>query len=255
MSNLKRSDRNVQDPAPESMPQPGDSPLFGLVRPDEGPAPPAPEEARPEGTTVTPPPVPPVVTTTSPVPAPDPFDPKRLRLRQDFGANLGLRKRITHIPVDKPPKESYIRCHPDTGAYWLDTCVIELKQDRETYLVLPELWPELEGEATFGAKSLALSVHRDGSPFLWPLRLPGPDGKLDNWGASAREAAMIATTVWTRVTSNLAAGVYDAQEATGIDAEPTWPAESMGEILRVAFRGKVIETPDHPVLRRLRGEV
>ena len=36
--------------------------------------------------------------------------------------------------------------------------------------------------------------------------------------------------------------------------EPVWPTESFEEIVKIAFRDKLIDRPDHPVIKRLRGE-
>jgi hypothetical protein len=58
--------------------------------------------------------------------APDPFDPARLRLSQDFSAAIGVKKLLTTVPVRKPSKEWFVRCHPDP-AYRIETFVIELK--------------------------------------------------------------------------------------------------------------------------------
>jgi hypothetical protein len=39
-------------------------------------------------------------------------------------------------------------------------------------------------------------------------------------------------------------------------AEPVWPdLPPFGEILRIAFRDRRIDSLEHPILRRLRGEV
>ena len=36
--------------------------------------------------------------------------------------------------------------------------------------------------------------------------------------------------------------------------EPDWPADvALEEVVNIAFRGRLIETLDHPVIRRLRG--
>ena len=102
---------------------------------------------------------------------------------------------------------------------------------------------------------MALTVNRNGTPFLWPVRLPGPDGKLDSWNTSAADAVVLAQSSWVRVAANMDLGAYELYEAPGIDAEPKWPAEPMAELLTVAFRGKMIDSMDHPVLKRLRGEV
>jgi len=56
------------------------------------------------------------------------------------------------------------------------------------------------------------------------------------------------------VVSNCQNASYDVMISESDLGEPAYPEEQFDEILRVAFRGKVIETPDHPILRKLRGE-
>ena len=68
------------------------------------------------------------------------------------------------------------------------------------------------------------------------------------------EAARLAETKWVRVASNMAAGMYDTFEATGELPDPEWPELSFGEILRLAYRDRFINSADHPVLQALRGE-
>ena len=80
--------------------------------------------------------------------APDPFDPASLRLNGDAAAGLGVKRALLSVPVRKPDKSWFVRVHPDAG-YTLETAVVELKEDRETYLVAQPLWPDLAGEATF----------------------------------------------------------------------------------------------------------
>jgi hypothetical protein len=196
-------------------------------------------------------------TPTAAVPAsqdtPDPFDPVSLRLPQDFSASLGVKKALLSVPVRKPDKSWWVRVHPDQD-YRLQTAVIELKEDRETYLVAPSLWRELAAEATFSPRALHAAVNRQGVLFVWPIRLPGADGKLDEWSRTAHEAAERATRGWVRVTANLSLGAYDVLEAVAQLGEPDWPVLPFRELLRVAFRDKLIDSLDHPVLRRLRGE-
>lgn len=185
---------------------------------------------------------------------PNPFDPARLRLSQDFGATLGVKKAMLTIPVKKPSKEWFVQVHPDES-YRMQTAVLELKEDRETYLVDPSLWPELSSsESTFGTRSIFTAVNRQGVVFLWPIRLPGADGKLDDWNQSALEAAAMATGKWVRIAANMSLGAYDVFEATAKLPDPEWPSLSFAELLRVAFKNRFIDTLDHPVLLRLRGE-
>jgi hypothetical protein len=196
---------------------------------------------------------PPPTSAVSPVVPPDPFDPARLRMGQDFGARVGVRRLLTTVPVRKPAKENFIRTHP-APEYRLITGVIELKEDQEIFLVDPELWPELATETTFSPKLLVLSVTRQGVVALWPIRIAGPDGRIDAWSRSALEAADLARDRWVRVQANLSLGAYEIIEAD-VSTAPEFPALPMSEILRIAFKDQYIAALDHPVLRKLRGEL
>jgi hypothetical protein len=184
--------------------------------------------------------------------APDLFaDLSKLRLSQDFGAMLGVKKALLTVPIRKPAKEWFIRTNP---ALRIETCVVELREDREVYLVSPALWPELASESTFGPRALYAAMNRQAVLFVWPIRLPGPDGKIDDWNRSALEAAAMAETQWVRVASNLSCGFYDVFTASAQWPEPDWPEIPFNKILSIAFKGRVIDSLDHPTLKRLRGE-
>jgi hypothetical protein len=185
---------------------------------------------------------------------PDPFDPASLRLSQDLAASLGVKKALLAVPVRKPDKSWFVRVHPDES-YRLQTAVIELKEDRETYLVAPPLWASLATEATFSPRALFTAMNRQGVVFLWPVRLPGADGRIDEWSRTALEAADLAAKGWVRVAANMSLGAYDVFRATGQLGEPEWPDMPFRELLRIAFKDRFISDLDHPVLRRLRGEV
>jgi hypothetical protein len=189
----------------------------------------------------------------SPTTVPDLFaDLDALRISQDFSQSHGVKKALLTIPVRKPSKEWFIRTNPKQR---LETYVLELKEDRETYLVAPALWPELASESTFGPRALYVAMNRQNVLFIWPIRLPGPDGKIDAWNRSALEAAARAETQWVRVASNTTLGAYEVSIATADGPEPKWPELSLEDILRIAFKGYLIESLDHPTLKRLRGEV
>ena len=185
--------------------------------------------------------------------APDPYDVGRLRLSQDFAASVGVKKALLTVPVRKPAKEWFVQVHPDE-AFRLQTAVIELKEDRETYLVDPTLWDQIATEATFSPRALFTAMNRQGVLFLWPVRLPGADGRVDEWSRSALEAASMAQGQWVRVMANMSLGAYEVFSAVADIPAPTWPDKSLSELLRVAFRDKLIDSMDHPVLQKLRGE-
>ena len=181
-----------------------------------------------------------------------PFDVSNIRLSQDFTSTIGVKKRITTIPVRKPNRQEFVRVHPDPQ-YHLDTAVIELKAEHETYVVAPDLWPEVSGELI--PKRLVLTMTRQNVLMLWPIRLPGEDGRIDSWNQSAMIAAERAIECWVRVASDRHLAAYDLFEAPADLPEPEWPDIAFQEVLDIAFRGHQIDDINHPVLKQLRGEM
>jgi hypothetical protein len=181
----------------------------------------------------------------------DPFDPERLRLTGTPVA--GTKKVQLTIQPRRPDRSWFVRAHPDP-AYRLVTNVIELKEDRESYLVEPALWPALATEATLRQKLLTLAVNRQGTLFIWEANVPNEEGQRDEWARTGLEAVERATKAWVRVVANMSAGGYDLVEAAGALGEPEWPTMTLREVLAIAYKGRFIDTLEHPVLRRLRGE-
>jgi hypothetical protein len=179
------------------------------------------------------------------------FNIESLRLSQDFSENLGVKKLLTTVPVRKPTRQEWVRVCPNPAYRLEPAALLELKEDREHYLVMPGLTGELLGE--FSPAGLYLSVTRQNAYFLWPAKFPGIDGKDNEWNRSSREAVDRATQGWLRVASNMAISAYEMYEASGEIPEPAWPEIPFEDILQIAFRGHVIDTPDHSVILRLRG--
>lgn len=184
---------------------------------------------------------------------PDPFDLANLRLNSNFAETVGVKKLLKVVPVKKPGRQEFIRVHPDP-AFRDNFSMVELKDDRESYLIAgATLAAELVDEAH--GVTLFTAVTRQGTPFLWPVKLPTPDGREMLWHTSAREAAAEAMKAWVRVSSNMTVGAYDIAVAEAISVDPQWPAHSFQDLIRIAFRDRIITSLDHPVVKRLRGMV
>ena len=181
---------------------------------------------------------------------PDPFDLDNLRLSQSFTETAGVKKLLKTVPVHKPSAQDFVRAHPSAD-YRMNAPVIELRDDREEYIVAKELVPELVGE--FVNKTLFTTINRQGVTFLWPVRLPDPDGKDFEWWRSMREAANLAMTQWVRIKANKHLGAYEMFVAESVMSEPVWPEVSFRELIKLAFRDRLITQLDHPVIKRLRG--
>jgi hypothetical protein len=182
--------------------------------------------------------------------AADPYDLSNLRLSQSFTETASLKKLLTTVSVRKPHKQDFVRVHP-SGDYRADVLMVELKEDREAYLVGRNMVDELATEAE--PFSLFTAINRQGVVFLWPVRLPAPDGKVNEWHRSLREAAETAVGKWSRVKANMSLGAYETTVAESAIADPAWPEASFQELIRIGFRDRVIDVATHPVVRRLRG--
>ncbi len=185
-------------------------------------------------------------------PAPDPFDPEALRIGQDFAALADVKPILATVPVRKPNKQDYVRIHAAED-YQLTTALLELKDERETYLIAPDLRHELFGELF--PVTIFTAINRQGVVFLWPCKLPDETGRSNPWHECALEAAARAKTNWTRIAADMSLGAYRIWEASGELPEPEWPEQSLRDLLAIGFKGRYIDTHDHAVLKRLRGEV
>jgi len=154
-------------------------------------------------------------------------------------------------PVRKPNKQEFVRVHPG-AEYQLRAHILELKEERETYLVMPAVAAALPGETR--TVNLRLTVSRQGAVFLWPVPEPSLDGRENGWGTSARAAAISAETKWVRIIANMPQGAYDVHSAPGALGTPIWPDKPLRDILAVAFgESFIIRDAGHPVVKRLLG--
>jgi hypothetical protein len=162
-------------------------------------------------------------------------------------------KTVISIPVHKPPRHDWIRVHPEES---IDVGGIQLKDgDDEFYLVSPDVLEAVAGEVSY--YSLFPYINRLGVLRLWPVRLPDPDGKINEWHRTARVAAARGVSDWIRVAANRSLGGYEIFTARTQPPEPKWPDLSLEDMVRIAFhdRGKIIRSIDHPVVKTLAGQL
>jgi hypothetical protein len=144
----------------------------------------------------------------------NPFEPENLRLDVSFsGGSVGVKKLLTTIPVRKPNPEDFSRVHADPAYRLTPAAAIELKSERELYLVAPHLVPELASECKL--YTLYTAMTRQKVLFIWPVRLPSEDRRQMDWHRSMAEAAEKAMSHWVRVRSNLQLGAYEIDLAVG----------------------------------------
>jgi hypothetical protein len=156
------------------------------------------------------------------------------------------------IPVGKP--KDFFRVHPDPTYRRLVEIYVHKTEDQieeETYIVdRPMHGVLMEARRA----TLVTVIYRDGSPRLWPLKLP-KDGERDNtaW-TTARAAAKTAMTKWIKIVWNKGAYLTrDAQPGYAPDPDLN-KLPTFDELVRLGFGDhRIIRDNRHPIVLDLMG--
>jgi hypothetical protein len=178
------------------------------------------------------------------------FDPARFRLDQSFAA--GATNKTLTITAHKPDRHSWFMADPDPSHH-VPNMMLDIKLDRETYLIDPSLLEELAFELT--PKLIVPCITRQANVFMWVVALPDDSGRVNSWTESALEVVDKAMHGWIRIVANMEARGYDIYQPRVEIALPKWPDLTLESMLEMAFKHYLIESLDHPRVRALRGEV
>ena len=158
---------------------------------------------------------------------------------------------LVSVRVGRPPKDTFVRCHP---THVIALYLYKDEESGESYLLPPSLAEVAQQDQVFKKRQLRLAVTVQGAVFLWETAMRGEETNSNQWILSAWNAQDTALDKWIRVVANRQNASYDVMSSESDLGEPVYLEEQFEEILRVAFRGKVIETRDHLILKKLRGE-
>jgi hypothetical protein len=178
-------------------------------------------------------------------------DLEALRIADDDGGPKRKEKRLlASVGVKKPGEAQYFRVHDDEDMSWLGYVYTYEKDNSVWYVPRGPAYDELaELTAKLRRVRLFLCLTKRGSVSFWPVS----QTDQGSWGSSAREIVEIAKTRWIRVVSNRAEGCYVPFEPEDPLPDPQWPEKPLSELLKLAFRGRVIDRPDHPIIESLKG--
>jgi hypothetical protein len=161
---------------------------------------------------------------------------------------------LVNVTVDKPAANVYFRCHPDPDLILDDATVLRDNDstNRAYYFVVPGMRPHPKLAPRLCKVTLALTcTWPGGATLIWPVPILG-DREFPVW-KSARAAYELARTQWVQMVWAEDRNDYLIETAEGIDHEPVWPEKHFNDLLKLAFDGKVIDSEEHPYVRRLRG--
>ena len=182
------------------------------------------------------------------------------QVRIDPTRDVMAEKQLRIVPARKPKKTEWVRVHPDPVAYVRDTIVIKPDDQSggnsdELYFVPGDVRAALD-DGDYISVRLHLAVNRHGDPFLWWVRVyDDAGGPGASWSQSALDAVGDARKTWVRVVANKRQGGYDVFHLKdGVNLpEPKWPDKPMGDLLKLAFRDRIITSDDHVLLKQLHG--
>jgi hypothetical protein len=155
--------------------------------------------------------------------------------------------------------KDFVRLHPSEEAYWSpELCFVNVPikgQKRDTlHLIDEDLAMRYLPSGRILRFRLVLATKPFDVFFLCHIPTRNED---NNWNATNLLACEKAKTTWVQATSRKEEGVeaYKIDWARDHDAfpEPTWPAQSLGELIEKTFVGRMITHENHPALLRLIG--
>jgi hypothetical protein len=228
------------NPAPESQEE-RDARHSGEVPTDPGSVPPPESKASTD----------PVAPVDPPKSSLNPFNAEAFRLDINYGA-AAAKPLLKTVPCRKPDKSAYVRVHPDPAAH-MSVLLLTIEGDQNSYLIHRDLYPILQGDPACTPWELFTAITRQNTVFLWKVRLPGPDGRDNQWWVSERDAVAQAREEWVRVAAKQDLGAYEIIPAKFKLPDPVWPRESLEELMGIAFKHTSIDRMDHDVLKRLDG--
>jgi hypothetical protein len=152
-----------------------------------------------------------------------------------------------------PPKGPFYRVRHDDDPFCCNLLQIKEKFTTKYFMIVgDELASQLCDDRYFSKSisqyRLALIVDCDGNYGWWAV----PDLREDDWAESARDICARMESEWVRVEAlEERYGALLAEDDLG---EPVWPQVDDFTLLEKAFKDRVIEDLDHPVLKRMKGK-
>lgn len=198
------------------------------------------------------------VATPTPLPAEklmeaddDEFSPENLRLLNKIDLRDLVITELVELPARKPKKGEWFRVHPD---YHQQGGILELDGERKVFWVAKKIQSQVAHDGCFTFRLCVLCVNLEGVPFIWPVKTDVEAGGTGNkWVRIPFEAMTKGREKWTRLYWSDEKREHIVLTSDLMDV-PKFPDKPFSELLKLAFKGAVISTPDHPAILNLKGK-
>jgi hypothetical protein len=176
-------------------------------------------------------------------------------MRRDPNADIvPVRKRLVNLPVRNSPfRDWFVRVSPNREHRGTLPLFWDKGTDGTAYLVGEEAQAFIPHRV--GNNDCVLTITRQGSLFLWCTPLENEQGEWNSWHSSAFDMKEVASSSWIKVVGNRQISGYDPVDPeVAITQEPVFPDNlKWPEIVHLAFRRRLIEKEEHPILARILG--
>ena len=179
---------------------------------------------------------------------------RTLSTQQRCGSTKGLQRRwvkklLTTGAGPQAKPTGLVRVHPNPAVSLDPAAVIEGKEDREV-TSCRRTWRSITSEFPW---RLYHTINRQGVLHLWPVKMPGPNGKRNEWHRSAAEAAERAMKRLGADTASMSLGAYEISRPTGDLPEPISPDIAFPESSKSRSVIASWTALHHPLVQRLQG--
>jgi len=184
----------------------------------------------------------------------DPFDPMNLGISTDYAAAISAQASTKPVELRKPNDQEFFRTSPHPHQRLLVGGIQDKQDMSKLYVVHGSIIDEVRARFPKHVRTyeIVLTQSLVGAANLWGVPLSEDRG--GSWNSTQREACFKGQSHWTNMASGR--GKYDVTTINN-SREVDWNSfPPTGEILRQALSdGRLIEAMDHPLLRKLGGEI
>lgn len=186
-------------------------------------------------------------------------------IKTSIDADVKTKKIVSKISVRKPDPLEFIRVHES----WSFPCKVLIDKtegiNKEYWLFSSEVAPLVEADLTFVVFYPA--INRKGNVFLIEVK----ESNLKNsWVSTLFEGVKTAKLYWVRLRANNSTGRYDVDAAEQDLGNPQWPESytvvngqgkmedrpfSMELLIKLTFKDRYVNDPEHEVIKKIRGLV
>lgn len=153
------------------------------------------------------------------------------------------------IELRRPEGMQWIMVHPHDCVARVATIQMPTERGQKIFVVRGDVLPFVN-KPDIKVMSFHRAITSEGDEFVWPARTEGDD----SWSKSLREIVELAKGSWVRVQSDSLNGRYVGSLPKGELPTPTWSGRPWAQLLSEAYSDRLIDGPDHPVLKHLRGD-